>query len=254
VEQAMERTKRKFFNVCLILITGMAVFLEFNVQIASGVFSDFNSYSPFIFKAPQTPTPTPQPPHVFVLSNDFSFVSSSGSLHVLGEIKNDSPYNLSDVAVKVRLLNRNDNEVASLSDSILLSNLPAGERTCFDILFISPPSNWSKYKFDTPTFDLNGADLPDLSLLNIDSSYDDKTGDYKINGEVHNDESSRVEMVKPVATLYQKKTGKVIGCAYDYVDSIYLNAGSQSPFSIDFYGRKYSDVDSFRIQVDGNIR
>ncbi len=250
----MERTKQKLFWVCLTLVTGMVIFLTFNVPVASGVFSDFNAFSPIIIKAPQTPTPTSQPPHVIVLSNNSSYVSSiTSSLHVLGEIKNDSVYDISNVSVKVRLYDKNHKELATESDSILLSNLPAGERSCFDIFFDSPPSGWSKYEFDSPTFDLNGKGLPELSLLGLSSSYDSSSGDYVINGTVHNDESSRVECVKPVATLYQKKTGKIIGCAYTYVSSISLSANSQSTFSMEFYGRKYDDVDGFHMQVDGYI-
>jgi hypothetical protein len=95
--------------------------------------------------------------------------------------------------------------------------------------------------------------LPDLTIPRSNGYYDTGNQDNIIEGQVHSDGSQQVECVRPVGTLYNY-AGKVIGCSFTYINSIYLNPGKTSGFELDFYGRNYTDVASYRLQVSGNPR
>jgi hypothetical protein len=116
---------------------------------------------------------------------------------------------------------------------------------------IPEPSGWSYYEFEAPTYDTDGQPLPNLTVFNDSGSYDPTFNWYKIIGQVRNDEVVLVTYVSPVGTIYTS-SGTVVGCDFTYVNSTDLNPGQTSSFEMTFYTRDYSDVTSYRLQVDGN--
>jgi len=219
-------------------------------------------YLPYISKAElptatptprptNTPTATPFPSSVYVLPNHSFYETSWGSLHIVGEVMNNTSSHLTLVKISANLFDSGGRLLDTDFTYTYLNNLPAGHKTCFDVLFLDPPSDWSYYEFETPTYWTNGRALPNLTVLNDSGSYDPTYGDYRIIGQVRNDHGSRVEYVSPVGTLYNY-LGKVVGCDFTYVNSTHLDPGQVSVFRIDYYGRNFSDVVSYRLQVDGN--
>jgi hypothetical protein len=59
--------------------------------------------------------------------------------------------------------------------------------------------------------------------------------------------------VMAAGTLYTS-SGKVVGCRSSYVEDLHLDPGQRKSFEINFFGRNHSDVDYYRIQLDGNLR
>lgn len=198
-----------------------------------------------------TPTQTPLPSGVYVLPNYSFYQTSWGALHIVGEVMNNTSSHLTFVKISANLFSSEGELLDTDYTYAYLDDLPAGHKTCFDVLFLNPPSGWSYYEFEAPTYWTDGNPLPNLTILNDSGSYDPTDSGYKIIGQVRNDHGSRVEYVNSVGTLYNS-SGTVLGCGYTYVNSTHLNPGQVSAFKIDYYGRDYGDVDSYRLQVDGN--
>jgi hypothetical protein len=198
-----------------------------------------------------TPTQTPLPSGVYVLPNHSFYLTSWGSLHIVGEVMNNSGNHLTYVKISANLFSSGGQLLATDYTYAYLDNLPAGHRTCFDVLLLDAPSGWSYYEFESPTYWTDGSPLPNLTVLNDSGSYDPSAGDYGIIGQVRNDHGTRVEYVSPVGTLYNS-LGTAVGCDYTYVNSTHLDPGQVSAFALDYYGGSYSDAVSYRLQVDGN--
>jgi hypothetical protein len=200
-----------------------------------------------------TPTPTPtfqSLPEVYVLSNHSYYLDERAEMHVVGEVINTSVYHLQRVKVSVNLFDIDDQLVDTNSNFTYVQNLPAGDKTCFEIVIPSPAPGWTSYAFEAPSFRIDGHPYPLLTLLNVSSAYLPGSGNYEILGEVRNDHGSLVESVRPVGTVYD--VGDTVrGCAQTLVNSINLDPGQTSAFKLVYQDRDYQDVSSHRLQVDG---
>jgi len=205
---------------------------------------------PITLTPTNTPTNTPTAPPPYILSNHSWYVNSIGSLHVVGEVQNNTSNNLRFVRITANFFDSHGVLLDVDYTYTWLDNLPAGDKTCFD-LFVSEPSGWAYYEFEAVSYWTDGDPLPNLTVLNDSGSYISYFGWYKIIGIVRNDHGTRVEYVNPVGTLYNA-SGTVIGCDFTYVNATHLDPSQQSSFEMTFIGRDYVDAASYRLQVDGN--
>jgi hypothetical protein len=201
-----------------------------------------------------TPTATPVPPRVKVLSGSYSYTGNEASLHIVGEIENQTGSDISNLSIESSLKNSKNKVLASQVDPIYLSYLPAGKRTCFHVIYIDPPSGWSSYTFSEPAYSLATSVKPDLQVSSSDGEYSSGDGEYTLSGKVKNNGNSTVYFVKVIGILYDSRN-RIRGCAYDYIDSssLYLEPDQSRSYSIEFYGRDYSDVDGYNPQPDGYV-
>jgi hypothetical protein len=200
-----------------------------------------------------TPTNTPPPistiipPGIQILPNHSYYVDSINYLHIVGEVLNYTPHNLALVKISVYIFNSSEHLLDTANTYTYLDNLPAWNKTCFELL-LPEPSGWAYYKFQISY--TVGQSLPNLTVLNDSGSYNPTYEWYEIIGQVRNDHGSRVEYVSPVSTIYNA-SGTVVGCDFTYVNSTHLDPGQISSFKLTFVGRDYTDVTSYRLQVDG---
>jgi hypothetical protein len=179
-------------------------------------------------------------------------VADNGYLHIVGEVQNNTGDHIRFVKIIANFFNSNGQLVDTDYTYIYLDNLPAGDKTCFDIS-LPEPSNWSYYEFEVPTYSTNGEPLPNFTVLNDSGSYEATDGSYKVIGQVRNDHGLRVENADTVITLYDGD-GTTVGCGLTSVNNTRLNPDETSSFERRFFDRDYSDVASHRIQVDGNVQ
>lgn len=199
-----------------------------------------------------TRTPTSAPSGVYILPNHTYYVDSINYLHILGEVWNNTSNYLRFVKITANVFRQDGQLLATDFTYIHLDNLAPADKTCFEIL-LSQPAGWASYRFESPSFWTDGEPAPNLFVYNHSGSYDSRFGWYTIIGLVRNNDSRRVEYVSPVGTAYDV-AGKVIGCESCYVSSTHLDPGQESSFEMLFTGRDYSDLASYRLQVDGNPR
>lgn len=198
-----------------------------------------------------TATSTPLPTGVFVLGNHTTYTSISGSLHIVGEVQNNTAKTITFVKVSVNVFN-GAQLVATDYTYATIDQLRAGDRTCFDVLIPNPPA-YTSYAFEAPTSSNDTAALPALTVLNENHTLD-SSGDYHILGQVRNDTGVTVTYVEPIATLYND-AGQVVDCDFTFVNSTDLAPGQVSAFDLQFFGRSsYADVTSYHLQIDGNVQ
>ena len=134
-----------------------------------------------------------------------------------------------------------------------MDELRAGDKTCFNML-LEQPADWSYYQFEAVTSSVYSGSFPSLTVYNDSGAIDPTFGWYRILGQVQNDGASRVTFVQPIATLYDAG-GSVVDCDFTFVNSTDLDPGQTSAFEMLVTGRSsYTDVVSYRLQVDGNIQ
>lgn len=248
----MQKTSSKLFFIGVVVLTLAVIYSSLDVSAARefDLLDTHLVFSPVVMKQL---APTATPGRLQVLDNDSHYVTSWGTLHIVGEVWNNTGKDLAGVQVKAQVYNRDNKLLSTQTVPIYLDDLPADATTCFDVIFFGDEVNgFSSYKFSEPTYSRTGKDLPDLTISSLSGSYDKETGDYGIKGSLKNQDSQRLSCVRAVGTLYNK-SGKVIGCDYAYTSSVDLNVNQTSSFSILFTGRKFDDVDGFVIQADGSF-
>jgi hypothetical protein len=272
----MKAQARHFFYLLFFMLVFLVLFFMVTASLAQGMLPlpIGQAFFPYMARQPAaitptptstptstatptktpTPTATPVPPHVKVLSGTYSYTGDEGSLHILGEIENQTGSDISNLSIESSLKNSRNKELASQVDSIYLSYLPAGKRTCFHVIYIDPPSGWSSYTFSEPAYSIATSLKPDLKVTSSDGVYTSSDGEYTLSGKVKNNGSSTVYMVKVIGILYDSR-GRIRGCAYDYIDSSTLSLvpDESRNFAIEYYGRNFSDADDYDPQPDGYI-
>ncbi len=272
----MKAQARHFFYLLFFMLVFLALFFMVTASLAQGLLPlpIGQAFFPYLARQPAaitptltptptstatptmtpTPTATPVPPHVKVLSGTYSYTGNEGSLHILGEIENQTGSAVSDLTIESNLKDSKNKVLESQVESIYLSYLPAGKRTCFHVIYIDPPSGWSSYTFSEPAYSIAAGVKPDLQVTSQDGVYTSSDGEYTLSGKVKNNGNSTVFMVKVIGILYDSR-GRIRGCAYDYIDSSTLSLfpGESRSFAIEYYGRNFSDVDDYDPQPDGYV-
>lgn len=254
----MQKTSSKLLFVGVVVLTLAMIYSALDVSAARefDLLKGHLVFSPIVIKQP-SPTPTasvtPTPAKLYVLDNYSHYVTSWGTLHLVGEVWNNTGKDVAGVQVKAQVYNRDDKLLANQTVQLYLEDLPADGTTCFDVIFFGDEvKGFSSYEFSEPTYARTGKDLPELTGSSISGNYDDETGDYEIKGSLKNQDDSRLSCVRAVGTLYNK-SGKVVGCDYAYTSSVDLNVNQTSSFTILFTGRNFDDVYEFVVQADGSF-
>jgi len=214
---------------------------------------DILDYLPAILNAakqrqPPEPPP-PEPEGVTILPTHTWYVNSIDTLHIIGEIRNNTSDYITFARVTVNVFN-GDQLVDSDFSYTFLSIIPPRDKACID-LFMPNPTSWTSYQFEVPQYQITDEVPPLLTPYSLSGSYDSTFGWYDIIGLVRNDSDRLVEFVSPVATLYDGN-GKARACDFTYVNSTDLEPDQSSSFEITSSGRDFIDITNYRVQVDGN--
>ncbi len=239
-------------KVCIPAIMVVMLMLTITLFSLSNPSTTAQASPPVSVSGTETTTSPSAPPKPRILPNHSSYVTSSGYLHIVGEVYNDTPDHLRYVKITANILDSSGQLLDTDYNHIPLDDLPAGDKTCFHIS-LKEPAGWSYYEFETPGYWKDGKPLPRLTVLDDSGSYNSTCKDYEIIGQVRNGHGTRVEYVSPVGTLYNA-AGTVIGCNAGYVNGIHLDPAQTGSFKIAFGGwhRDFADVASYRLQVDGD--
>jgi hypothetical protein len=240
---------RRGYTSLVVLVVSLFIFVE-AIAAAGDIFFPIVYHD--IEPTPTiTPTPTLIPGGAVVLPNHFSFTTSAGVLHVVGEVQNNTSYILQKVLVTANFYNSSNQWLDTHSELIFLNDLPPNTKTCFN-LSLDVPEGWSYYQFDPVTYQTNGEPLPDLTLVSVTGAYNSQLDYYRVSGSVRNDEDVTVYDVRLVGTLYNL-TGRVLGCKFTSVSGSFLDSGDSKSFEILYTERDYVDVATYRVQADGDI-
>ena len=199
-----------------------------------------------------TPMPTPPPQGVYILPN-YSHYTSGSTLHIVGEVQNNTSNYAWLVEVPVNLFN-SSGQLVDTASTYTIFDLPAGKKSCFHLSVYDPPADWAYFQFEPPDYEpLTNMAWSNLAIYS-DHGAHQPDGSYKILGFVRNDEGSRVEGVRIEGALYNASS-IIVGCSSTSGSNSKLDPGQASSFELNYsyYYRDYSDVTSYRLQVDGYI-
>jgi hypothetical protein len=232
-------------------LPALLIFLIFTIggifaqaQTASAWAAD-RLYVPIITRSGTLPT------GVILLNSHYSYVVTSSlddALHIVGEVFNNSDQDLSDVQITAILYDANGIELDQDTVPIYLDNLPAGEKTCFHLLFSPLLETWATYELQTPVYQSGGSPWPNLTVTDLDIQYNPPQPDLHLIGSITNEDTRQIQFIDMVGTLYNQ-VGKVVGCNKTALFS--LDPGEITPVDIPFTGRDYGDVNAYRLQADG---
>jgi hypothetical protein len=171
------------------------------------------------------------------------------TLWIVGEVYNGSSNYLKTVTVNVSLFNSSGQLVDLDVGWVEGYSLSPWTKGCFQIMISnSPPFSW--YEFHSLTYEDDADPSPNLTLYNHFGSYDSIWGNYKILGQMRNDDSVFVNFAKAIATLYNLQ-GQVVACDYGYGADYTLDPGQVTLFEIESRMRDYADVTSYTLVSDG---
>lgn len=173
-----------------------------------------------------------------------------GWLHVVGEVENGSGLTIYLVRVVANFFNSSGGLVDTHSGYVQLRNTRPGQINCFDITMFTPPTDWSYYELERPSFYASNDLEPTLTIFNDSGSFDPTTRTYAVLGQVRNDGATRVDSVQVVSTLFDDNN-TVIGCIPTNVNSGDLDPGQTSSFRVSGYGDHYSNVARYHVVTDG---
>jgi hypothetical protein len=169
-----------------------------------------------------------------------------GGLHVVGEIRNNSPSNQGFLRVTITL--RQGGQVVHTAQGFaLLSTLRPTERSPFDVSLGTPPN------FDDYVVAVSGQatlnDPIDQFTILSQSTFTDTLHNFWVVGELRNDLNSNAAFVLTVGTFYDPD-GRVWRAGQGYTLMRKLTPGQRSPFRLSVRG-DYDDITTYVLKNRG---
>jgi murein DD-endopeptidase MepM/ murein hydrolase activator NlpD len=155
------------------------------------------------------PTPTPQP--IRIQGMGF-YKTPVDSLLGLGEVANTTAVTLTNVQVRVTLLDAADEPLMETSTFVSMDLVPAGERAPFRVLFTTPPPDWASYQATVIRGQEAGAIASAYVPLSVLAAEGNPSGPhFQVDGTIKNMSARRVaESVGVFVTTYDAE-GAVTG-------------------------------------------
>lgn len=197
------------------------------------------------------PTPTPQP----IKKQGVAFYETPvGGLWAMGEIVNTTPITLTNVQVRVRLLD-DAGEILTEADTFAVAELiPPGTQSPFGILFTAHPSDWANYQVTV----IRGQEAGGLVASYVPLAVNEVEGrpsgsQFRVSGLVQNVSADKAAGYAVVIVTTYDAQGLVTGFRQNKVETnAPLAPGGVAPFSMLFasYGNAPAD---FNVVALGRI-
>ena len=171
------------------------------------------------------------------VENDQHYISDDGAFHIVGEVLNDSDKPLNQVNVFATLYS-GDNIIYQTNTETLTNLIMPGMKGVFDITVIENADLVDNYLLDIDY----KVTHPKSQVIEITSSelrYA-SFGNIVIKGTVANNGDATANMVKVVATLYDRD-GKVVTVSQMSTEPDYLRSNDESFFLITIPNMPYTD-------------
>ena len=195
-------------------------------------------------------------PTISVLENHTTYIYGD-DLVVVGEVQNDGVTGVKGIDLVVNLFNGNNQLIDTTTATVPLSPyswysaLAAGEKTCFTAYF-DQTTGWAYYQFEVPTYSNLDSPLRNMAVYGDSGTYMPEEKDCRVLGFVRNGNQKQVSNVSVVITLYGL-TGNVVDCGSAPANNDVLAPSQSTSFEREFSNRDDYEVDSYRIQVGGDL-
>lgn len=179
--------------------------------------------------------------------NTSTYRSSTGSIHLVGEVANNTDSTIEYVKIIVAYYAPDGALVATDFTFTEMDELRPGEISPFDILTIDPPDTIDRHEL-LVEYDVTRQSPLRGFEASVGSVRTSSTGALRITGEVLNNTGVAAEYVKVIAALYDAN-GTIVRVDFTFTERDEIEAGGRSPFEVLIIGAPaYS---TYRLWVDG---
>ncbi len=172
------------------------------------------------------------------IQNDQQYISDDGSLHIVGEVENNSNVPLNQIKITANLLDKNGYQVNQVNGKPINNVIMPGMTGAFDIIVTDPNS----YIIDDYDLELDYKIAePKNQVIEIVSSELKKNnqGNFVISGVLENQGEITANMINVVATLYDRN-GDVLTVSSVQLQPDFLRSGDTTLFIIPIHEKSQS--------------
>ena len=172
------------------------------------------------------------------IQNDQQYISDDGSLHIVGEVENNSNVPLNQIKITANLLDKNGYQVNQVNGKPINNVIMPGMTGAFDIIVTDPNS----YIIDDYDLELDYKIAePKNQVIEIVSSELKKNnqGNFVISGVLENQGEITANMINVVATLYDRN-GDVLTVSSVQLQPDFLRSGDTTLFIIPMHEKSQS--------------
>ena len=179
-----------------------------------------------------TDTPTATPTEValapgWYVQNDTTFADSGGTVHVVGEVLNNTGDNQENVDLVVSFFDGTGRQVGEEIASPVVEVLPQGVTVPFEVA-ADLRMAYTNYEIVASGDSTSSQPRQDLEII----SHSGIPGDpYRVVGEIGNRGLTLSSYAQIIATLYDG-SGKVAGLGYDFISADSLGSGQMATFEV----------------------
>ncbi|MCC6381612.1 MAG: hypothetical protein IT304_03840 [Dehalococcoidia bacterium] len=189
--------------------------------------------------ATSTATPTPTAPGAgsacmagFCLRHTSSYRSTTGTLHVVGEVANTTGVAAQYVEITADFYSASGQLLATDFTFSAVGVIPAGGDSPFEVLLFNPPPGINSYTVRVTDFASPPYDAPISGLVAIATNvYTAATGTLHMVGSVTNGSATTYRYVQPIAALYDA-AGNVLRVDFTFTSPDTLAAGQTGTFDL----------------------
>lgn len=178
------------------------------------------------------PAPTPLPPDALLMGlvSDNSYIDELNTIHIVGQIRNDSNLDVGHMTVIVSFFDDTGNFIDEAQGPTLLDRLTPGQRSPF-ILSVPFPVGMADYSIKAVGRPVS-PELPSQLSVVQSRAYEDNIGFYHVEGLIENLGTVPVNQAGVVVTLYSRG-GEVLNVGFDPI-SFRLEPGARAEFDVRF--------------------
>jgi hypothetical protein len=180
-----------------------------------------------------------------------SYISSIGTLHIVGEVKNSGTINMEYVEIIGTFYDSSKTVVGTDFTFTSIDVLKPNQKSPFDMTETSNVEDIVSVKLDETYRPTTGEPYSGLQILSH-SSYISRIGTYHVVGEVKNTGNRDVNYVEVIGTFYDS-SGKVVDASFTYTDPSDVSAGQTSPFDLIVMSPQVSKIKTYELQVQGRL-
>ena len=179
------------------------------------------------------PAPTPLPSDALLLGlmSDVGYTDGLNTLHVVGEIRNDTNLDVGQMSIDISFYDANGNFITETQGKTMQKTLTPGERASF-LVSLPHPEGMHDYSIKAVGRPAEPELLPQVTVIQV-KAYEDEVGFYHVAGIIENRGTIPVERPKVVATLYGRGD-VVINVGFAYPDLDRLDPGQRAGYDVRF--------------------
>jgi hypothetical protein len=165
------------------------------------------------------------------LVSDHHYTDNFNTLHLVGEVQNDSEVTVGQTEIEVTFYNETGAVIGTTRGQTLLLVIPPHESAPFS-LTLSQPQGLSSYKLQAVARPVEAVAASQLSVVEV-RRYEDNTGFFHVKGVVENVGSVASKQIQVAAVIYARK-GEVINVGFVVANPPILLPGKRATYDILF--------------------